>query len=99
MVLRADDNDPAVFDIDTWVMSCRVFARRLEHAMLELIRDYAARNGTRRVRAPFKLSAKNSVAQECLVDLGFADDGAGNYIVPLEATEPPLPHYIKIERA
>jgi FkbH-like protein len=85
--------------ISNWVMSCRVFARRLEHATIELIRDYARRHGAQRIRAPFKRSAKNGVAQDCLVALGFTDDGAGNFIVPVEPTGALPPHYMRIERA
>jgi FkbH-like protein len=95
-VVEADGSDAV---IRNWVMSCRVFSRRLEHATLELIRGYATRHGTTRVRAPFKLSAKNAVAQDCLVDLGFTTDGAGNYIVPVEPIEALPPHFMKIERA
>lgn len=80
-----------------WVMSCRVFSRRLEHATLELIRAFAADRNGRLIRAPFKLSAKNSVARDCLVNLGFMADGAESFTVPMAPAEPLPPHFMRIE--
>jgi predicted enzyme involved in methoxymalonyl-ACP biosynthesis len=64
-----------------WVMSCRVFCRELEHATLKLLGAYARAKGVRTFRAPFKASAKNSVAREVLTGLGFAADEAGDFVL------------------
>ena len=85
--------------IRNWVMSCRVFSRRLEHAMLELVRKYAEAGGVSLIRAPFKLSAKNDVARAALVELGFVDDDGESFVVPTVATRPLPPHFIRIEGA
>jgi hypothetical protein len=43
------------------------------------------------------MSAKNGVARDCLVELGFTDDGAGNYVVAVEPAEALPPHFMRIE--
>jgi FkbH-like protein len=85
--------------IRNWVMSCRVFSRRLEHATLALIRDLAEAKGAMRIRAPFKLSPKNAVARDALAELGFVADESGNLIAPTMPTTPLTPHFIRVEKA
>jgi FkbH-like protein len=95
VVAEAEQDDVV---IRNWVMSCRVFSRRLEHATLELIRDFAMGKGARRIRAPFKLSSKNAVARDALAELGFESDQAGNLVIATEPAGEPMPHFIRIER-
>lgn len=83
--------------IRNWVMSCRVFSRRLEHVTLELIRNFATTRGATRIRAPFKLSAKNAVARDALTELGFTVDDMGNLIAPAEPVQTPVRHFIRLE--
>jgi FkbH-like protein len=64
-----------------WVMSCRVFCRELEHATLKLLEAYARAKAVRTFRAPFKASAKNSVARDVLIGLGFAADEGGDFVL------------------
>jgi FkbH-like protein len=80
-----------------WVMSCRVFSRRLEHATLELIRTFAQTKGAKRIRAVFQPSPKNSVAKDILMELGFSPDEGGNFIAPVAPATPLPPHFIRIE--
>lgn len=89
------DKDEAV--ILNWVMSCRVFARRLEHATLELIRAWASARGAARIRAPFKPSSKNAVAREAVGDLGFCGDGSGNLVISTTPAAGLPPHFMRIE--
>jgi FkbH-like protein len=80
-----------------WVMSCRVFSRRLEHATLELIRGFAQTKGAKRIRALFQASPKNDVARGALIDLGFAPDEGGDFVAPVVPDTSLLPHFIRIE--
>lgn len=64
-----------------WVMSCRVFSRELEHATLGLLQEYARTKGIRTLRAPFVLSAKNSVARDMMTALGFAIDNNDDLVL------------------
>lgn len=55
-VVRLDATDDTL-EVTHWVLSCRAFARRIEHAILAFV---AARAGGRRVRLPFAPTAKNA---------------------------------------
>jgi FkbH-like protein len=60
-----------VLAIQNWVMSCRVFGRRLENVMLELLRSRAAELGCATLQAEYVPSAKNVILPEILTGLGF----------------------------
>jgi FkbH-like protein len=83
--------------IHNWVMSCRVFSRRVEHATLELIRSLARQRGAHRIRAQFHPSAKNAVAKDALIDLGFTPAENSTFVAPVVAVPPSLPHFIRTE--
>ena len=70
--------------IVNWVMSCRVFSRRLEHAMLELLRERAARLGLSTISLNYVASPKNGLMLKILQELGFHNaDIAGRYVAPV----------------
>ncbi|HYI49031.1 MAG TPA: HAD-IIIC family phosphatase [Allosphingosinicella sp.] len=58
-------------DVLNWVMSCRVFSRRLEHVMLSELAKRARAIGAGFVRAPFVSSPRNDIAWTFLEALGF----------------------------
>lgn len=60
-----------------WVMSCRVFSRRLEHAMLAALAGQAESLGVSRIDARFEPSPRNDVARDFLLALGFKDTDDG----------------------
>ncbi len=47
MILRPDAEDSDVLEIDTWVMSCRVFGRQLELEAMNIAVEAARERGTR----------------------------------------------------
>jgi predicted enzyme involved in methoxymalonyl-ACP biosynthesis len=69
--MRADEHDPAVLEIDTWVMSCRVFGRQLEAEALNIAVEVCRQRGARQLRADFLPTAKNGVVAELYPSLGF----------------------------
>lgn len=71
MVLRADDDDPLVFDIDTWVMSCRVFGRQLEDEAMNVAVETCRARGVRMLRADYVPTPKNRVVCQLYPNLGF----------------------------
>jgi FkbH-like protein len=71
MLMRADEHDPAILDIDTWVMSCRVFGRQLEAEALNIAVEVCRQRGARQLRADFLPTAKNAVVAELYPSLGF----------------------------
>lgn len=53
------DVDGHTASIVDFVLSCRVFGRKVEHAMLHVLSEWARERGARQVRADFKPTAKN----------------------------------------
>ena len=88
----------SVWDIDTWLMSCRVLGRRVEQAVLAEVARVARANGVERLTATFIPSAKNKIVAEHYDALGFSlvmehEDGSKNYTLDLadhHDTELPL---------
>jgi len=76
VVARVEDaGAPRALEIDTWLMSCRVLNRQVEHeAMNELVRRAAAL-GCAVVRGRYIPTAKNGMVRELLPRLGFSDAG------------------------
>jgi FkbH-like protein len=86
-------------EIDTWVMSCRVFGRQLEHAALNFAVEAAQRAGAREIVATYAPTAKNDVIRELYATLGFraADlpgqpPGISRWSLPVSEYVPHLTH-------
>jgi FkbH-like protein len=97
VVVTSVDNHELL--ILNWVMSCRVFSRRLEHATLELLLTHARACGVRALRAPFRASPKNGVARDVLMELGFEMDTGGDFIMLASRESAVLSHLMRIEQA
>ncbi|HEY4114375.1 MAG TPA: HAD-IIIC family phosphatase [Rhizomicrobium sp.] len=59
------------WDIDTWLMSCRVLGRRVEEAMLARVVDEARKRGVRRLIGTYIPTAKNGMVRDHYAKLGF----------------------------
>ncbi len=71
MILCADPEEADVLQIDTWVMSCRVFGRQLEFEAMNIAVEAARQQGVRMLRADYIPTAKNGVVSELYPNLGF----------------------------
>lgn len=71
MILIPDAHAPDLLEIDTWVMSCRVFGRQLEHEAMNIVVETARRMGIRTFRADYIPTPKNGVVSELYSSLGF----------------------------
>ncbi|PMN89559.1 HAD-IIIC family phosphatase [Enterovibrio norvegicus] len=73
--------DESTLTIDLWLMSCRVFKRKMEMAMFsELVRHARARN-IHKLVGQYMPSKKNGLVSEHYASLGFqrlSEDDAGN---------------------
>jgi FkbH-like protein len=58
--------------IDTFLMSCRVLGRQVEHALLWALGQRAARRGARTLFGEFVPTKKNTPASRFFADCGFA---------------------------
>ncbi len=59
------------WDIDTWLMSCRVLGRGVEQAMLDLLTQEVARRGGQRLIGRYIPTEKNGMVKDHYPGLGF----------------------------
>jgi FkbH-like protein len=57
--------------IDSWLMSCRIFSRSAEHAIMRGLLRMARARGVRRVLGEYRPTAKNGVVADLYARLGF----------------------------
>ena len=72
MILCQDRSKPDVFDIVSWVMSCRVFGRQLEDEAMNIAVEIAKNRGARLLRGDIIATKKNAVISDLYRNLGFA---------------------------
>lgn len=63
---------PAALEVDTFLLSCRVLGKGVEHRMLAYLGETARRLGVERVDVPFVPSARNQPALDFLKRVGSA---------------------------
>jgi FkbH-like protein len=69
ILLPTDENE--TYEIDSWIMSCRVIGRRVEEAALNiLVRTIKSRGGAKLI-GRYRPSAKNSLVKDHYKKLGF----------------------------
>jgi FkbH-like protein len=71
VICRPSAKDRATWEVDTWLMSCRVLGRQVEQAMLSKVRDEAQKAGVRRVVGTYIPTAKNGMVADHYGKLGF----------------------------
>jgi FkbH-like protein len=71
VICRPDEADAAAWEIDTWLMSCRVLGRKVEQATLaEILREAGAR-GIERLIGIHRPTARNKMVESHYANLGF----------------------------
>ena len=81
------------WDLDTWLMSCRVLGRRVEEAMLVHIAGAAKAKGVRTLVGRYLPTPKNPMVADHYSKLGFSeiekDEKGGRYELDLAGYVPP----------
>ena len=67
--------EPAVWEIDTWLMSCRVLGRRVEETVLGHLLEHARRSGVGRLRGIYRPTDRNKLVEQHYAKLGFVSGG------------------------
>lgn len=80
LVIRKNDQ---FLDIYHFVLSCRVFSRELEHAIINFLHNIAKHHGITTVRARYLSTGKNIVLTNFLKELGISS-------LPLDQQQPTL---------
>jgi FkbH-like protein len=71
MLMRPIDDVSDTLDIESWVMSCRVFGRELEFEAMNIAVEAARHSGARALRAIYLPTKKNAVISGLFESLGF----------------------------
>jgi FkbH-like protein len=82
--------------VRNWVMSCRVFSRRLEHAMRVCLADLARSRGALDLALHYQASPKNGLVPAALTSIGFTDLGDGLFAAAAPVPATLAPHYMKL---
>jgi FkbH-like protein len=86
---------PATWDIDTWLMSCRVLGRKVEHMVLREILEHARAAGIHSLTGTYRPTERNKLVVDHYVKLGFTkiaeeDSGLTRWELLTETADPPL---------
>ena len=63
--------EPATWEIDTWLMSCRVLGRKVEHMVLREILEHARITGIEKLIGIYRPTDRNKLVVDHYVKLGF----------------------------
>jgi FkbH-like protein len=66
------------WEVDTWIMSCRVLGRRVEEALLQYLVQQARLRGITEIIGRYIPTAKNGVVRDHFSRLGFIQTGSEN---------------------
>jgi FkbH-like protein len=69
VICRPDGNES--WEIDTWLMSCRVLGRKVEHMVLRKIVEHARAAGIQRLIGTYRPTERNKLVVDHYAKLGF----------------------------
>jgi len=71
-VVICRETDPATWEIDTWLMSCRVLGRKVEQAIVAELLGEARKRGIGRIVGIYRPTPRNQLVEQHYATLGFA---------------------------
>jgi FkbH-like protein len=82
-----------VWDIDTWLMSCRVLGRKVEHMVLREMLQHARSAGIHKLIGTYRPTDRNKLVVDHYARLGFSqlsadDSGLTRWEIEVRGTEP-----------
>jgi FkbH-like protein len=85
--------EAGVWEIDTWLMSCRVLGRKVEHMVLREILQHARVAGIRKLVGVFRPTDRNKLVVDHYAKLGFTkvaeeDSGVTRWEVLVDGARP-----------
>lgn len=72
-ILIAREAARGEMEIDSWLMSCRVFGRQVEYAALNVLAQEASLRGARRLVGEYRPTAKNALVENLYLAMGFVE--------------------------
>jgi FkbH-like protein len=87
-------SEAGVWDIDTWLMSCRVLGRKAEHMVLREILEHARAAGVHKLTGTYRPTDRNQLVLDHYARLGFKktgeeDSGLTRWELSVNDTAPP----------
>jgi len=82
-----------IWEIDTWLMSCRVFKRGVEDMVLDALVEAAKARGIKAIDGVYIETPKNGIVAQHYPDRGFEPQGEGRWRLDLAqhvASDPPI---------
>ncbi len=70
--------DPCIWEIDTWLMSCRVLGRGVQEMVLQEVLKHAASNGVERLVGVYKPTERNKMVEDHYPLLRFEHIATGS---------------------
>jgi len=91
IICRSGDTD--AWEIDTWLMSCRVLGRKVEHMVLREMLEHARAAGIRKLTGTYRPTDRNKLVIDHYAKLGFAkvsedETGLTRWEMLVEGAEP-----------
>ena len=85
--------EAGVWEIDTWLMSCRVLGRKVEHMVLREILEHARAAGIQKLAGTYRPTDRNKLVVDHYRKLGFTqlgeeDSGITRWELIVEGAEP-----------
>jgi FkbH-like protein len=85
--------EPAVWEIDTWLMSCRVLGRKVENMVLGELLRHARQAGIRTLKGVYKPTERNKLVIDHYAKLGFTkvaeeETGLTRWVLQVEGANP-----------
>ena len=74
-VILAEKGSPDTWEIELWIMSCRVFKRDLEYAMFDELVRRVREAGGKYITGRYLPTAKNRIVKDLYPSLGFEPAG------------------------
>lgn len=92
-VIICRPGEAGVWEIDTWLMSCRVLGRKVEHMVLREILQHAHAAGVHRLVGVYRPTDRNRLVVDHYQKLGFTksleeESGLTRWEMPVEGADP-----------
>jgi len=88
-VVICREDQPGEWEIDTWLMSCRVLGRHVEQMVLKHITEQAKRRGIQKLKGKYIRTDRNRLVEDHYRKLGFVQvsrdaNGSASYELEVE---------------
>lgn len=101
MILKAETPGSVRWEVDSFLLSCRVIGRTVETALLAFLAEEARASGAQQLQGWFLPTKKNAPAERFYADHGFQlieeTDSGKFYALDLEQGQPRCPEWIRLQ--